>query len=158
MITAFRLTRTSEGAAYAHFSSLGSSCADIGANLLDGMYSGIYNDKLYHQSDLQAVLDRAFEAGAWVLREPKSPANQPGRIDPPPLALALLLLLPLDTPQRPTRERAVLCLRCAGVEKLIITAGSLEEARAALQLARTHGRHCSSSACRETPALLCLLL
>lgn len=30
-------------------------------------------------------------------------------------------------------------LYCAGVERLIITAGNLEEARKALALARTHG-------------------
>ena len=62
--------------------------ADIGANLIDPMFSGHYNDKDYHPPDLDAVLHRAF---------------------------------------------------AAGVEKLIVTAGSLAEARAALALARTHG-------------------
>lgn len=62
---------------------------DIGANLLDGMYQGRYNDKAYHAPDLDAVLDRAFSAG---------------------------------------------------VEKLIVTAGSLEESRAALKLARSHAQ------------------
>ncbi|GAB4816659.1 hypothetical protein N2152v2_003705 [Parachlorella kessleri] len=60
---------------------------DIGANLLDGMFKGRYNDKEYHAPDLHQVLDRALSAG---------------------------------------------------VDKLIITAGSLAEARAALDLARTH--------------------
>ena len=37
--------------------------ADIGANLLDTMYSGCYNGKEYHAPDLQPVLQRAFDAG-----------------------------------------------------------------------------------------------
>lgn len=52
------------------------------------MYSGQYNGKEYHPSDLQAVLKRSY---------------------------------------------------AAGVERIIITAGSLSEARAALELARTDG-------------------
>jgi len=64
---------------------------DIGANLLDPMFQGIYSEgKVYHQPDLDAVLRRAWEAG---------------------------------------------------LEKIIITAGNLEEAKAALALARTHGKH-----------------
>ncbi|BDA43738.1 Putative deoxyribonuclease TATDN1 [Coccomyxa sp. Obi] len=62
---------------------------DIGANLLDPMYSGEYNGKQYHKADLQAALRRSY---------------------------------------------------AAGVERIIITAGSLSEARAALQLARTDER------------------
>lgn len=63
--------------------------ADIGANLLDTMYQGEYNDKQYHEPDLNIVLDRA-----WA----------------------------------------------AGVDKIIITAGNLQEAKAALALARTDGK------------------
>lgn len=63
--------------------------ADIGANLLDSMYSGEYNGKQYHEADLRAVLERA-----WA----------------------------------------------AGVAKVIITAGTLAESRAALHLSRSDGR------------------
>lgn len=79
--------------------------ADIGANLLDSMYSGSYNGKEYHAPDLQPVLQRALDAG---------------------------------------------------VQRLIITAGNLEEARKALALARTHGgcacldRACLGCACLES--------
>lgn len=69
--------------------------ADIGANLLDPMYSGEYNGKQYHKGDLQAALRRSY---------------------------------------------------AAGVERIIITAGSLSEARAALQLARTDGMVPASAA------------
>jgi len=62
---------------------------DIGANLLDEMYKGRYNDKEYHAPDLPAVLQRAWDAG---------------------------------------------------MERMIITAGNLEEAKAALELARTDER------------------
>ena len=64
---------------------------DIGANLLDDMFTGNYHgsDKSYHPPDLDAVLQRSWDAG---------------------------------------------------VQKIIITAGNLEEAKAALQLARTHER------------------
>eukprot|EP00890_Picochlorum_soloecismus_P003682 jgi/Picsp_1/4314/NSC_01822-R1_related dnase len=54
---------------------------DIGCNLLDAMYKGQYNGKLYHDNDLGAVLERA---------------------------------------------------RAAGVKKIIVTAGNLEEAKEAL--------------------------
>ncbi|KAG2494041.1 hypothetical protein HYH03_007687 [Edaphochlamys debaryana] len=59
---------------------------DIGANLLDSMYQGEYNDKSCHPPDLPAVLERA-----WA----------------------------------------------SGLERLVITAGSLAEARRALELAQT---------------------
>ena len=36
---------------------------DIGANLTDSMYQGIYGGKHYHEPDLDAVLDRAWAAG-----------------------------------------------------------------------------------------------
>ncbi|KAL0279624.1 UNVERIFIED_CONTAM: hypothetical protein PYX00_001139 [Menopon gallinae] len=36
---------------------------DIGANLVDSMYSGIYNGNQKHAPDLKAVLDRAWNSG-----------------------------------------------------------------------------------------------
>ena len=36
---------------------------DIGANLLDGMFSGSYNDKQYHEPDVHEVLQRSWNAG-----------------------------------------------------------------------------------------------
>lgn len=36
---------------------------DIGANLIDDMFQGIYNDKKKHESDLHAVLERAVSMG-----------------------------------------------------------------------------------------------
>ena len=36
---------------------------DIGANLLDTMYQGEYNDKHYHAPDLEDVLERSWRAG-----------------------------------------------------------------------------------------------
>lgn len=62
---------------------------DVGANLLDAMFQGVYNEgRSYHPPDLNAVLQRAWDAG---------------------------------------------------VQRIIITAGSLAEAQAALALARTDG-------------------
>lgn len=63
--------------------------ADIGANLTDGMFKGIYNGKRYHAGDLRSVLERAWNAG---------------------------------------------------VDRIIVTGGSLEESREALALAETDGR------------------
>ena len=61
--------------------------ADIGANLTDDMYKGVYGaNKQYHEPDLPVVLERA-----WA----------------------------------------------AGVQRIIVTGGSLEGSRAALALART---------------------
>ncbi|KAH7425178.1 hypothetical protein KP509_11G043400 [Ceratopteris richardii] len=62
---------------------------DIGANLTDGMFKGIYNGKSYHVPDLRSVFERA-----WT----------------------------------------------AGVDRIIVTGGSLEESREALKLAETDGR------------------
>lgn len=39
------------------------SFCDIGANLSDEMYSGVYNDKQRHEGDLSFVLDRAKSVG-----------------------------------------------------------------------------------------------
>jgi len=36
---------------------------DIGSNLTDPMFAGVYRDKLKHENDLQAVLERSFEVG-----------------------------------------------------------------------------------------------
>lgn len=38
--------------------------ADIGANLTDAMFKGEYHGKSYHAPDLDAVLQRAYAAGA----------------------------------------------------------------------------------------------
>ena len=62
---------------------------DIGANLLDDMYQGIYRGKPRHEADLDDVLQRAFDGG---------------------------------------------------LEKIVVTAGSLEESRRAVELARTDSR------------------
>ncbi|KAI5059378.1 hypothetical protein GOP47_0025697 [Adiantum capillus-veneris] len=62
---------------------------DVGANLTDGMFKGIYNGKRYHASDLRAVLERAWNSG---------------------------------------------------IDRIIVTGGSLEESREALCLAETDGR------------------
>ncbi|PNH09665.1 putative deoxyribonuclease TATDN1 [Tetrabaena socialis] len=72
---------------------------DIGANLLDEMYDGRYNDKDYHPPDLQPVLARA-----WA----------------------------------------------AGLQRIIITAGSLAEARRALALAQTDDRLYCTVGCHPT--------
>mmetsp|Transcript_53739 Transcript_53739/g.78489 ORF Transcript_53739/g.78489 Transcript_53739/m.78489 type:complete len:104 (-) Transcript_53739:399-710(-) len=81
---------------------------DIGANLLDPMFQGIYHGSRKHEADLGAVLDRAWSNG---------------------------------------------------VEKIIITAGTLGEARAALRLARTDPRlYCTvgvhPTRCREFEVLI----
>eukprot|EP00298_Acanthocystis_sp_HF-20_P029437 c8314_g1_i1.p1 GENE.c8314_g1_i1~~c8314_g1_i1.p1 ORF type:complete len:362 (+),score=143.78 c8314_g1_i1:144-1229(+) len=39
------------------------SLIDIGANLTDPMFSGIYNDKNYHEGDLNEILNRAKNSG-----------------------------------------------------------------------------------------------
>lgn len=72
---------------------------DIGANLLDDMYVGQYNDKPYHPPDLDAVLSRA-----WA----------------------------------------------AGLQRLIITAGSLAEAKRALELAEKDERLYCTVGCHPT--------
>lgn len=61
---------------------------DIGANLTDAMYKGIYHGSKKHENDLEAVLERAWNIG---------------------------------------------------MQKIIITGGSLEESKEALQLANSHG-------------------
>lgn len=39
------------------------SYADIGANLTDGMFQGIYNGNQKHPSDLDVVLERSWATG-----------------------------------------------------------------------------------------------
>lgn len=46
---------------------LGVPLVDIGANMLDPMFQGIYRDKERHPADLQAVLERALSAGVCKL-------------------------------------------------------------------------------------------
>ncbi|CAF4866403.1 unnamed protein product, partial [Rotaria sp. Silwood1] len=36
---------------------------DIGANLTDGMYQGVYGSSKKHDSDLDQVIKRAFQSG-----------------------------------------------------------------------------------------------
>lgn len=62
---------------------------DIGANLTDTMYSGVYNGNQKHEPDLQQVLKRS-----WT----------------------------------------------AGLSKIVITGGSLEESKKALELAQLDGK------------------
>lgn len=81
--------------------------SDIGANLLDDMYVGQYNDKPYHPPDLDAVLSRA-----WA----------------------------------------------AGLQRLIITAGSLAEAKRALELAEKDGGWVWLSLPCATPCVYPLVL
>ena len=40
---------------------------DIGTNLLDDMFFGIYREKSHHAPDIQAVIQRARDAGAVKL-------------------------------------------------------------------------------------------
>ena len=61
---------------------------DIGVNLTDAMYKGIYHGSKKHEGDLEAVLQRTWNIG---------------------------------------------------MQKMIITGGSLEDSREALQLANSHG-------------------
>jgi TatD DNase family protein len=61
---------------------------DIGVNLTDAMYKGIYHGSKKHDVDLEAVLQRAWNIG---------------------------------------------------MQKMIVTGGSLEDSREALQLANSHG-------------------
>lgn len=63
---------------------------DIGANLTDNMYKGIYNGNKKHQDDLEDVLERSWKNG---------------------------------------------------IEKIIITSGSLDDSIAALKIASLSGRY-----------------
>jgi hypothetical protein len=57
--------------------------ADIGANLLDGMYQGVYNEKTYHAPDLDEVLQRAWDAGASMLIAGAHCVSTPAHCAPP---------------------------------------------------------------------------
>lgn len=74
---------------------------DIGANLTDTMFQGIYNDKSKHPPDLDRVLQRSWKQG---------------------------------------------------VERIIVTAGSLSESKAALALARSDARLYCTVGCHPTRA------
>ena len=117
---------------------------DIGANLLDSMFQGEYRGKQAHPPDLQAVLERAAASGAsggrkqdrygrparrW-LRTGRGALGARGR---PELDLALAGRL---TPAGRTGRRLWTAVSRTGVSDCIVTAGSLEEARAALALVR----------------------
>lgn len=52
-----------EGAESGDAATPGAELVDIGANLLDPMFQGIYRDKQRHEGDLDAVLNRAQNAG-----------------------------------------------------------------------------------------------
>lgn len=72
---------------------------DIGVNLTDAMYKGIYHGSKKHEGDLEAVLQRAWNSG---------------------------------------------------MQKMIITGGSLEDSREALQLAESHEKLYSTVGCHPT--------
>ncbi|KAJ8925993.1 hypothetical protein NQ315_009848 [Exocentrus adspersus] len=72
---------------------------DIGANLTDVMYSGVYNGKKKHEPDLQHVLQRSWDAG---------------------------------------------------LDKIILTGGNLEESEKALELAKTDDRLYATVGCHPT--------
>jgi TatD DNase family protein len=84
------LTKTVANASTTSTTKALSPLIDIGCNLLDPMFNGVYHGKTKHEDDFKQVLERGFQQ--------------------------------------------------AGVEKIIITAGTLEEARNALELARTDSR------------------
>nr|XP_023018553.1 uncharacterized protein LOC111507483 [Leptinotarsa decemlineata] len=72
---------------------------DIGANLTDAMYSGIYNGTKKHEPDLQQVLQRSWDAG---------------------------------------------------LSKIVITGGNLEESRKALEICRSDDRLYATVGCHPT--------
>ncbi len=100
--------------------------ADIGANLTDGMFQGQYMGKAYHSPDVTKVLERAWAAGTSCKMTPSVPV----------LVRTGMLCIWQSEPCDSV---------FAGVEKIIVTAGSLPEAESALALARTEGK-CFSAA------------
>lgn len=76
------------------------------------MFQGQYMGKEYHPPDLHQVLERAWSAG-------------------------MVMLIWLNHRQGLTPSH--LCV--TGLQKFIVTAGSLPESRAALQLAQSDGKH-----------------
>ena len=111
---------------------------DIGANLLDAMYQGEYNDKHYHAPDLEAVLERSWRAGV-----------SPGRVLGPLPVLPgahgscahyrLICMTRVCMVFTHTPHIIIIARHASGIQKIIITAGSLSESRAALELAKKDG-------------------
>lgn len=83
------------------------------------MFEGHYMGKEYHEPDLSQVLDRAWSAGDTYHRLCHHAAlSQVAAIGQSCLA--------------------------AGIDRIIVTAGSLPEAKCALALAQTHGEQSES--------------
>jgi hypothetical protein len=53
--------------AMARASNPASGFIDVGANLLDSMFQGVYRDKQLHAADLDAVIRRASQAGCRAI-------------------------------------------------------------------------------------------
>ncbi len=68
--TRFLSTYTSEIPRGARVTRVDAMMIDIGANLLDPMYRGIYHGReaAYHPDDLEDVMDRAWAAGTCGCR------------------------------------------------------------------------------------------
>ena len=98
--------------------------ADIGANLTDGMFQGQYMGKAYHSPDVTKVLERAWAAGTSSKMTP---------------SVSVLVCTDVVFTWQLSCHRSHVTLY-AGVEKIIVTAGSLPEAESALALARTDGK------------------
>lgn len=78
---------------------------DIGANLLDPMYTGIYRGKVRHEADLDLVLQRAFGVDEENNEDIEDGGGVKGGTE-------------------------------AVLDKIVVTAGTLEESREALKLVR----------------------
>ncbi len=98
--------------------------ADIGANLTDGMFEGQYMGKAYHCPDVTKVLERAWAAGTSSKMT---------------TYVSVLVYTDVVFIWHVSYHRSHVTLY-AGVEKIIVTAGSLPEAESALALARTDGK------------------
>lgn len=86
--------------------------ADIGANLTDDMFQGKYMGKEYHGPDLPQVFQRAWAAGKYMRHHH--------------CLMFRLYHVKSD-------------ILVTGLQRIIVTAGSLPEAKAALKLAQTDG-------------------
>ena len=126
-------------------------CADIGANLTDGMFKGSYNGKVQHPPDLDAVLQRAWAAGT----EARTLTRLIGM--GPPHTQSSCTLLSRPPPPAPHSADHPAGLTPAGVDRIIITAGNLQESKAALELARTSGTHNRGMGTKLSYLTLCQL-